>query len=153
MTKYIPLPNAPNNNYVGFFTGPTNQDEYLGKYDQVLSDKDHVAASYFYLKSTQNAYGGGNIPFTINQSYAKQTVVNISDIHTFSAETANQAWFTFTRVAGGRANLPTVGMDDLGSTFTTQGPKTLPAAGNFRIHQRRRCLGRTSQRHEFLLAS
>ena len=126
MTKYIPLPNAPNNNYVGFFTGPTNQDEYLGKFDQVLSDKDHVAVSYFYLNSTQNAYGGGNIPFTINQSYAKQTVVNISDIHTFSTETANQAWFTFTRVAGGRVNLPAVGMDDLGSTYTTQGPKTLP---------------------------
>ncbi len=126
MSKYIPLPNAPNNNYVGFFTGPTSQDEYLGKYDQVLSDKDHAAISYFYLNSTQNAYGGGDIPFTINQSYAKQTVVNMSDIHTFSPTTANQGWFTFTRVAGGRVNLPTVGMDDLGSTFTTQGPKTLP---------------------------
>jgi hypothetical protein len=126
MSKYFPLPNAPSNNYVGFFTGPTGQDEYLGKYDQVLSDKDHAAVSYFYLDSTQNAYGGGNIPFTINQSYAKQTVVNMSDVHTFSPTTANQGWFTFTRVAGGRVNLPTVGMDDLGSTFTTQGPKTLP---------------------------
>src|SRR6266567_1067501 len=126
MNKDIPLPNAANNNYVGFFTGPTNQDEYLSKFDQVVSDKDHVAASYFYLKSTQNAYGGGNIPFTVNQSYAKQTVLNISDIHSMSGTTANQAWFTFTRVAGGRANLPSVGMDDLGSSFTTQGPKTLP---------------------------
>jgi hypothetical protein len=126
MNKYVPLPNAPANNYVGFFTGPTNQDEYLGKYDQVISEKDHAAVSYFYLNSKQNAYGGGNIPFTINQSFAKQTVVNISDVHTFSPTTANQAWFTFTRVAGGRVNLPTVGMDDLGSTFTTQGPKTLP---------------------------
>jgi Carboxypeptidase regulatory-like domain len=126
MSKYVPLPNAPANNYVGFFTGPTNQDEYLGKYDQSISDKDHVAVSYFYLKSTQNAYGNGNIPYTVNQSYAKQTVVNMSDVHTFNATTANQGWFTFTRVAGGRANLPTVGMDDLGSSFTTQGPKTLP---------------------------
>jgi hypothetical protein len=126
MTSYFPLPNAPNNNYVGFFTGPTNQNEYLGKYDQAISSKDHAAVSYFYLDSTQNAYGGGDIPFTINQSYAKQTVVNMSDVHTFSPTTANQGWFTFTRVAGGRVNLPTVGMDDLGSTFTTQGPKTLP---------------------------
>ena len=126
MNKYVPLPNAPGNNYVGFFTGPTNQDEYLGKYDQSVSDKDHVAVSYFYLKTTQNAYGGGNIPFTINQSFAKQNVLNVSDIHTLSATTANQGWFTFTRVAGGRTNLPTVGLDDLGSSFTTQGPKTLP---------------------------
>src|ERR1700735_1342050 len=33
----------------------------------------------------------------------------------------------FTRVACGRVNLPAgIGLDDLGSTFTTQGPKTLP---------------------------
>jgi hypothetical protein len=126
MSKYIPLPNAPSNNYVGFFTGPTDQDEYLGKYDQSLSEKDHAAVSYFFLKSTQNAYGGGNIPYTTTQSFAKQTVVNMSDVHTFNPTTANQGWFTFTRVEGGRTNLPTVGLDDLGSKFTTQGVKTLP---------------------------
>ena len=126
MTKYVPLPNATNNNYVGFFTGPTNQDEYLGKYDQVLGDKDHIAVSYFYLNTTQNAFGNGNIPYMTNQSFSKQQVVNMSDVHTFSPTTANQGWITFTRVAGGRVNLPAVGLDDLGSSFTTQGPKTLP---------------------------
>ena len=126
LSKYIPLPNAPGNNYSGFFTGPTNEDEYLGKYDQTLGEKDHAAVSYFYLNTTQNAFGNGNIPYMINQSFGKQQVVNISDIHTFTPSTANQAWFTFTRVAGGRINLPTVGIDDLGSSFTTQGPKTLP---------------------------
>jgi hypothetical protein len=126
MKTYIPLPNAANNNYVGFFTGPTNQDEYLGKYDQSIGDKDHAAVSYFYLNTTQDAYGGGNIPFTINESFGKQQVVNMSDIHTFNPTTANQSWFTFTRVVGGRINLPAVGLDDLGSSFTTQGPKTLP---------------------------
>ncbi|HTB97955.1 MAG TPA: TonB-dependent receptor [Terracidiphilus sp.] len=127
MAKYVPLPtNTTNNSYTGFFTGPTNQDEYLGKFDDSVGEKDHLSASYFYLNTTQNAYGNGNIPYTINQSYAKQTVVNLSDVHTFSPSTANQGWFTFTRVAGGRVNLPAVGMDDLGSTFTTQGPKTLP---------------------------
>jgi hypothetical protein len=127
MTKYIPLPtNTANNTYSGFFTGPTNQDEYLGKYDQAFGDKDHVAVSYFYLNTTQNAYGNGNIPYMTNQSFSKQQVVNMSDIHTFSPTTANQGWFTFTRVAGGRTNLPTVGLEDLGSSFTTQGAKTLP---------------------------
>lgn len=128
MTKYVPLPtNLTNNSYSGFFTGPTNENEYLGKYDQVLSDQDRLAISYFYLKTTQNAYGNGNIPYTINQSRAAQQVVNMSDVHTISPTTANQGWFTFTRVAGGRVNLPAgIGMDDLGSSFTTQGPKTLP---------------------------
>src|SRR3984957_14840751 len=125
--KYIPLPNSTNNSYTGFFTGPTNENEYLGKYDQVLSDQDRLAVSYFYLKTTQNAFGNGNIPYTINQSLATQQVVNISDVHTLSPTTANQGWFTFTRVAGGRGNLPSgIGIDDLGSSFTTQGPKTPP---------------------------
>jgi len=128
LSKYIPLPtNLTNNSYSGFFTGPTNEDEYLGKYDQVISDRDRASISYFYLKTTQNAYGNGNFPYTINQSLATQQVVNLSEVHTLSATTANQGWFTFTRVAGGRVNLPAgIGMDDLGSTFTTQGPKTLP---------------------------
>ena len=126
LSKYIPLPNAPSNNYSGFFTGPTNEDEYLGKYDRVFGEKDHAAVSYFYLNTKQNAYGNGNIPYMTNQSFGKQQVANISDIHTFSPAVANQGWFTFTRVAGGRTNLPTVGLEDLGSSFTTQGPKTLP---------------------------
>jgi hypothetical protein len=129
MSKYIPLPtNTTNNSFSGFFTGPTTQNEYLGKYDQVLSDRDRVAVSYFYLQTTQDAFGTGNFPYTINQSLATQQVANISDIHTLGPTTTNQGWFTFTRVAGGRVNLPAgVGLDDLGSTFTTQGPKTLPA--------------------------
>ena len=126
MSKYIPLPNAPANKYNGFFTAPVNQDEYLGKYDQVIGDKDHVAASYFYLKTTQDAYGNGNIPYLTTRSQSKQHVINVSDIHTLTANTVNQGWITFTRVTGGRTNLPTVGLEDLGSSFTTQGPKTLP---------------------------
>ncbi|HEX4031604.1 MAG TPA: TonB-dependent receptor [Terracidiphilus sp.] len=126
MSKYVPLPNVGANGWSGFFSGPTNQDEYLGKFDQVVSDSDHIAGSYFYLNTTQNAYGGGNIPYTTTQSFSHQHVLNISDIHTFSPTVANQGWFTMTRVVGGRVNLPGIGLDDLGSSFTTQGPKTLP---------------------------
>lgn len=86
--------------------------------------------SYFYLNTTQGAFGGAStssaIVYSVNQSFAKQQVVNLSDVHTFNATTANQAWFTFTRVPGGRVNLPAVSIGDLGSTFTIQGPKGLP---------------------------
>lgn len=126
MSKYIPLPNSPGNTWSGYFTGPTNQDEYLGKYDQVLSATDHLSASYFNLDIHQNAFGSGNFPYSINQSYSRQQNANLSDIHSFNANTANQIWLTFTRVAGGRVNLPAVGIDDLGSSFTTQGVKALP---------------------------
>jgi Carboxypeptidase regulatory-like domain len=133
MKGYIPLPNSPTlaapGNYVGNFTSPTNQDEYLGKFDQSLSSKDHLSVSYFYLNTTQGGYGGGNIPYSINNSFAKQQNANISDVHTFGASTANQVWLTFTRVAGGRTNTPTVSMGDLGSSFTIQGPKGLPQLG------------------------
>jgi hypothetical protein len=129
----LPLPNAPlsgssaNLQWIGYFTGPTDEDEYLAKYDEVLSDKDHVAATYFFVRTTQNAFGGGSIaPWTINQSYTNQTNANISDVHTFGATTANQAWLSFTRAAGGRVNLPTVNAGQLGSAYTIQGPSTLP---------------------------
>ena len=47
MSKYVPLPtNLANNSYSGFFVGPTNQNEYLGKYDQVVSDQDRASVSY-----------------------------------------------------------------------------------------------------------
>jgi Carboxypeptidase regulatory-like domain len=124
--KLIPLPNSAGNTYVGFFTGPTEDDEYLGKYDQSIRDNDHVSVTYFFVKTTQNAFGGGPIPWDINQSYTDQTNANISEVHTFSPSTANQAWVTFTRAAGGRVNLPAVDLGQLGSDFTIQGPSGLP---------------------------
>ena len=132
ISKYIPSPTGSavptgGASYTGYFTGPTNQDEYLGKFDEVISEKDHVSGSYFFLKTAQQAYPGGNIPYQTTQSYAHQHVFNLSDVHTINANTANQAWLTFTRVSSNGTNLPTVGLDDLGSSFTTQGAKSLPA--------------------------
>lgn len=132
-TKYVAplltssMSPSTTNSYAGYYIGPTNQDEYLGKYDGTISDKDHVSASFFYLNTTQNAFGNGSIPWFTNQSYSKQYDTNLSDIHTMNATTANQLWLTFTRVAGGRINIPSAGLDDLGSDFRTQGPKTLPS--------------------------
>ncbi|HEX4312013.1 MAG TPA: TonB-dependent receptor [Acidobacteriaceae bacterium] len=122
----IPLPNSAGNTWVGYFTGPTADNEYLGKYDQMLGGKDHVAVTYFFVKTTQNAFGNGNFIWDVNQSYTNQTNANISDVHTFGPTTANQAWITFTRAAGGRVNLPTTNLGQLGSSFTIQGPSALP---------------------------
>lgn len=124
--KLIPLPNSTGNTWTGFFTGPTNDNEYLGKYDQVIGDKDHVAVTYFFIRTTQNAFGNGNFTWDVNQSYTNQTNANVSDVHTFSPNTANQAWLTFTRAAGGRVNLPPSNLGQLGSDFTIQGPSALP---------------------------
>ena len=126
LSKLIPLPNSAGNTWVGFYTGPTDDNEYLGKYDESFGDKDHVAVTYFFVKTTQDAFGNGNFTWDINRSFTDQTNANISDVHTFSANTANQAWLTFTRAAGGRVNLPTTNIGQLGSDFTIQGPSALP---------------------------
>jgi hypothetical protein len=131
LKTYIPLP-ISGQSYSGFYTTPTNQDEYLGKYDQVIGEKDHIQASYFTLKSVSGAFGGASttsnyLPaYSVNQSNARQQDFNLSDVHTLDATKANQVWLTFTRVAGGRTNLPAVSLGDLGSSFTIQGPKALP---------------------------
>lgn len=135
--KYVPLPNL-GNTWTGFYVTPTNQDEYLGKYDQNIGDKDHVQVSYFRLNTTSGAYAGGNFLWSVNQSFATQHNLNVSDVHSFSPNTANQAWLTFTRVAAGRRNLPAISLGDFGSNFTIQGDPSLPqlsVSGDFTLGQ------------------
>jgi hypothetical protein len=112
--------------YTGSYTTPTTEDEYLGKYDQQIGSKDHLFVSYFTIKSVSGAYGGGNIPYMVNQSNARQQDLNISDVHTIGATKANQIWLTVTRVVGGRVNLPATDLSAFGSNFTIQGPSAYP---------------------------
>jgi hypothetical protein len=133
----IPLPNGAlkpatgGGTYTGTYTTPTTANEYLGKYDQVLGDKDHATVTFFFVRNVSDPNGGGNVPWTINQSAANQWNTNISDVHTFTPNTANQFWLTFTRAAGGRVNLPQFGpstqtLATYGSNFQIQGPNALP---------------------------
>jgi hypothetical protein len=117
--------------YVGMYTTPTNTDEYLGKFDENLGNADHVTATYFYNKTASTPSGGGNINWTGNQSLSKQTNLNLADVHTFSASTANQTWLTFTQAMGGRVLIPVTGaanqtLASFGSNFQLQGPAGLP---------------------------
>ena len=133
----IPLPNGAANPakgggaYTGLFPVTATENEYLGKFDQNLGSKDHVAATYFYSKYVVGNSPGGNIPWTINNNVSASTNLNLSDVHSFSATTANQTWLTFTRAAGGRVNLPVTGpasqtLTSYGSNFLLQGPPSLP---------------------------
>jgi hypothetical protein len=137
----IPLPNGAakpatgGGAYTGSYSTPTTNNEYLGKYDQDFGDKDHATATFFFIRTVAGAFGGGTsgsqVPWTINQSAANQWNVNLSDVHTFTPNTANQFWLTFTRAAGGRVNLPQSGpstqtLATYGSNFQIQGPNALP---------------------------
>ena len=133
----VPLPNGAavaktgGALWSGIYNTPTDSDEYLAKYDENLGAKDHVGVTYFYVKTTSTPSGGGNVLWTGVQSHAAQTNANISDVHTFSPNLANQAWLTFTRAMGGRTMIPVTGpgtqtLHDFGSNFQIQGPASLP---------------------------
>jgi Carboxypeptidase regulatory-like domain len=140
MGSSIPLPNVPGSltnptkgggAYAGLFPVPTQEDEYLGKYDQNLGQKDHLTGTYFFSRNVLGSNPGGNVPWTINENASNGTNINLSDVHTFSPTTANQAWLTYTRAAGGRVNLPVTGpatqtLASYGSNFLIQGPVSLP---------------------------
>jgi len=134
----IPLPNGAakpatgGGAYAGLFPIPTQENEYLGKYDQNLGERDHLTATYFFSRNVLGNSPGGNVPWTINENASDGTNINLSDVHTFSPTTANQAWLTFTRAAGGRVNLPFSGpasqtLASYGSNFLIQGPPALPS--------------------------
>jgi hypothetical protein len=134
----IPLPNGALNPakgggaYSGLLPNPAQENEYLGKYDQNLGEKDHATATYFFSRNVLGNSPGGNIPWTINENASDGTNINVSDVHTFTPTTANQAWLTFTRAAGGRVNLPFTGpasqtLASYGSNFLIQGPASLPS--------------------------
>ncbi len=124
-TRSFPLPNAPlsgssaNSWSALLYRTDRLKTNISAKYDQVVSDKDHVAATYFFVRTTQNANGGGNIaPWTINQSYTNQTTPTSATFTPSAPTTANQAWLSFTRAAGGRVNLPsTANAGKLGSNL------------------------------------
>jgi outer membrane receptor protein involved in Fe transport len=133
----VPLPTGAQvaktggGNYSTVYVQPTDTDEYLGKFDDNLGSNDHVGVTYFYANTATTPSGGGNVNWTGNQSRSKQTNANISDVHTFSASTANQAWLTFTRAMGGRVLIPVTGpanqtLTSFGSNFLLQGPAGLP---------------------------
>jgi hypothetical protein len=128
------VPSSGGGKYIGVYVTPTTTDEYLGKFDENLGNKDHLGVTYFYIDTASTPQGTGgnaNIPWTGDQSRSRQTNANISDVHTFSPSTANQAWLTFTRAMGGRVLIPVTGpgnqtLASFGSNFLIQGPAGLP---------------------------
>jgi len=124
-------PSSGGGKYLGVYITPTDSDEYLAKYDENLGSKDHLTATYFFVKTTSTPSGGGNINWTGVQSAAAQTNVVLSDAHTFNPSITNQVWLTFTRAYGGRSLIPVTGpanqtLGTFGSNFVIQGPAGLP---------------------------
>jgi Carboxypeptidase regulatory-like domain len=138
ISKYVPLSNTTGNQWTGNIPSPTDTDEYLGKIDHQISVNNHLEGSYFTVKTVADAFAGGNLPYSIQTTPARQQNVNISDTQIFSSSLINQLYLSFTRVLGGRVNTPTTTLGDLGSSFSIQGTPALPeieVSGYFTLGQ------------------
>ncbi len=127
INKYVPPSNAAGNQWKGYISSPYDTDEYLGKFDHQVSTNNHLEVSYFTLKSAYTYFAGGNLPYSMQISSARQQNVNVSDTQILGPSLVNQVWLTYTRVSGGRLNTPETSLGDLGSSYTIQGPSSLPA--------------------------
>lgn len=69
-----------------------NFDQYNGKFDFVLSDKDHlsISAAYNNAPSTSPFASGATTPFPVSNS-TKAYIVNIDETHAFTSKLLNDA--------------------------------------------------------------
>jgi outer membrane receptor protein involved in Fe transport len=128
---YIPLSNSLTNNglpgWQGNIPNPYNTDEFLIKIDHQLNDAHRITGTYFNTAGSTTVFpGSGNLPWATQNFTWRQHNVNLSDVWVISPNKINQVWLTYTRLFGGRLNVPSTSLADLGSTFTPQGTPSLP---------------------------
>ncbi|MEP7074556.1 MAG: carboxypeptidase regulatory-like domain-containing protein [Acidobacteriota bacterium] len=129
---YIPLPNVVVGNrgligWQGNVANPFSTNEFLGKVDHQLNEAHRLTFSYFTTAGTTTVFpGSGNIPWATQDYTWRQHNINLSDVWVVSPDKVNQIWFTYSRLFGGRLNVPDTSLRDLGSSFTPQGTPSLP---------------------------
>jgi Carboxypeptidase regulatory-like domain len=127
INDYIPLANLPNNRWQGNVANPYNTDEYLLKLDHQLNDPHRLTFTYFTTAGSTTVFpGAGNLPWATQNFKWRQHNVNLSDVWIISPDKINQVWMTYSRNFGGRLNVPSASLRDLGSSFTPQGATSLP---------------------------
>ena len=139
LTKFIPLANLPGNIYQAQIPNPNSSYEMLAKVDQTLAHNQQLFVSYYATSGHTSANaGGGNLPYSIDNSTWHQQNFNVSHLWTISPSQVNQLWATYVRYLGGRVETPGISLGDLGSSFNVQGPAALPqmtVSGYFTLGQ------------------
>ncbi len=131
MRDNIPLPNFTLANgtpgWQGNVANPFNTNEYLAKVDHQLTEAHRLSFTYFTTAGSTTVFpGSGNLPWATQDFKWRQHNVNLSDVWIISPNKINQFWGTFSQNFGGRLNVPSTSLRDLGSTFTPQGTPSLP---------------------------
>src|SRR5215469_11869688 len=127
INQFIPAANVGTNQWQGFIPSPYDTDEFLGKVDHNLSQRQQLTASYFETSGTNTVQaGGGNLPWSQQRFNWRQHEANLSDTWSIGPNKINQVWLTYTRNFGGRLNVPQTTLASLGSLQTIQGTPSLP---------------------------
>lgn len=145
INRSVPLPNQINprtgllTQWQGFDDpSPYNTDEFLGKVDQDLTPNQRLTASYFETSGLNILKLGTGLPWSRAQYEWRQHNANVSHTWSLSPSMVNQSWINFTRNFGGRLDLPSTSLADLGSNFAIQGTPALPqitVSGYFTLSQ------------------
>ncbi|HQZ94890.1 MAG TPA: carboxypeptidase regulatory-like domain-containing protein [Pyrinomonadaceae bacterium] len=128
---YLPASNITNANgtpgYQGNVPTPFDTNEYLIKLDHQLNEPHRLSFSYFTTAGVTTVFpGSGNLPWATQNYKWRQHNFNASDVWILSPDKINQVWVTYGRNLGGRLNVPSTSLRDLGSSFFPQGTPSLP---------------------------
>ncbi len=129
--KALPQANAGTSTapvWKGYVPTPASYNEYMGKIDHEISDRQSLHGSYFFLKGQNTVVPStsANLPWSVQVQKYSLHVINLSDTITLSANKIDQTWLTYTRSFGGRINTPEKWLSDFGSAFAGQGKASLP---------------------------
>jgi hypothetical protein len=126
LKDYIPLPNLPGNLYEVQESLPQTRNEVTVKVDHELTKTQRLTGSYFNSRGHQIEKLRGDLPWANREFSWNQQNYNVAHTWTIRGNTVNEGRVTYVRSFGGRLNTPEIGLDDLDSSYRTQGPKSLP---------------------------
>jgi hypothetical protein len=108
ISKFLPLPNLPGNNFVSSPVGRIRDDQFVIRSDANLTSRDTLSFAYqfedladFYpFRLNKGASTGGNVPVgSAITDTARRQVGSLTWTHTFSSGLINQARFAANRRA------------------------------------------------------
>jgi hypothetical protein len=104
-SDYLPLPNASNNTFTYNLPIPYNDDQFIGRLDHNISDRNHVMLRYFF-DDTHNLNNDALLVFNSEYDWVTHNAA-LSDQFVFNPTTTNTATLTFNRNTFIRAPLAT----------------------------------------------
>lgn len=129
--SYLPLPNRPTGQFVSQMSEANDGDQFLGRWDSVLSEKNRLNVRYFRDRSvgTDPFPNGSTLPGYSPVGNGQQlNTITVEDNHSFSPNVLLTTRVNYTRFDYNEANTVRTTLDQLGATDFVHagGPVTLP---------------------------